>query len=301
MTGTRVRRWGVPAVAVLAAVALAGCGKPAGVDGDLVNGWPQFPDAKTPVPVAGSCYTEEYSATWYGDFDPVSCATTHVTESAYVGTFTDADASRATPPTAGSNARKTAYKTCVSKANDYLGGDWHTAYAWLGMVLPSPAAWTGGARWFRCDLMKTDDAEYHVVNSDSSLKDGLLGEKPLAITCINTTEDSKGNVQGESAASCASPHTAELAGVSEGADTAWPGDTAIQDKADTACQAVVAKYLGFTDGRDQNPVVGWLFFWPRQEQWDSGDHTFTCFAYAFTKSGKMTGSVKGLRTKAPKG
>jgi hypothetical protein len=298
--GVRVRKGLAVAVGALLALAVAGCAKPAGTDGDLINGWPALAKAKTPVPLVGVCYDKEYAATWYGPFESVACDQSHQSETAFVGTFTGADADRSSPPNTDSPSRKSAYLDCVAKANDYLGGDWHTAYVWLGLVLPSTAAWTGGARWYRCDLLKTSDVEHSTTTSSASVKDGLRGTKPLAITCINTVE-SKGQVQSESAADCNQPHSGELAGVTQAADIPWPGDSAAQKQADSACEAVVAKYLGFSNGRDQNPLVGWLFFWPRQTQWDAGDRTFSCYAYAFTKSKKITGSVKGLGAKAPKG
>ena len=82
-----MRRWW--ALVAMAAVALApgGCARPAGVDGDLTNGWPAFARAQTPIPDAGVCYPREYDPTWYGDFDSaVDCKSeTHQTETVFVG------------------------------------------------------------------------------------------------------------------------------------------------------------------------------------------------------------------------
>ena len=41
------------AVLLCATVLLAGCSKPAGVDGDLTNNWPAMGEAKAAVPDAG--------------------------------------------------------------------------------------------------------------------------------------------------------------------------------------------------------------------------------------------------------
>jgi hypothetical protein len=281
-------------------LAAAACGKPAGVDGDLVNHWPAMGKAETPVPVVGACYDTEFETTWSGPFDTVPCTETHQTETSYVGAFTGDDAGRSSPPGSDSQSRKTAYLTCADKTADYLGGDWHTAYVWMGLVEPSPEAWTGGARWFRCDLMKTTDVEHTTTSSDSSLKDGLRGTAPAAITCINTVE-SNDQVQSETPANCATAHNGELTGVITGSSVTYPGDTAAQNQADSGCEASVAHYLGLSGSKDTNSAVGWLFFWPRETQWDSGDRAITCYAYAFTSSKKMTGSVKGLGNKAPKG
>src|SRR5436190_10278166 len=86
--GTRIRRPLVAALCAVMVTVLAGCSKPDGVDGNLTNNWPAFAQAKTPVPVAGVCYSAEFDTTWSGPFEPVDCAKTHHTETTYVGTFT---------------------------------------------------------------------------------------------------------------------------------------------------------------------------------------------------------------------
>src|SRR5439155_26359728 len=130
-------------------------------------------------PAASACYDKEYAATWYVSFEAVPWDQSHQSETAFVGTFTGADAQRSSPPNADNPARKAAYLDCVKKANDFLGRDWHTAYVWLGLVMPSTAAWAGGARWYRCDLLKTNDVEHSTASSSGSVKDGLRGAKPL--------------------------------------------------------------------------------------------------------------------------
>lgn len=293
--------WLAAVLCVAVAGALAGCGKPGGVDGDLVNGWPAFAKAVTPTPKVGACYDRDHPAsTWYGPFDTVSCTASHQEETVYVGAFTGNDAKRAAPPSANSPIRKAVYDQCVNAAKDYLGGDWHTAYVWLGLVLPSAAAWRGGARWYRCDLLPTADVEYTTTSISTSAKDGLRGSKPLAITCINTIETKSGAVQTETAASCAKPHSAEFVGTSTAPDTPYPGEKSVHDKAQKACEASVASYMGFSTSYIANQWVGWLFFWPTQSEWEIGDRSFMCFAYAYTNSKKIVGSVKGLRGGAPK-
>lgn len=292
--------WLAAVLGVAVTISLAGCGKPGGVDGDLINGWPAFAKAVTPTPKVGACYDSDYAPIWYGEFKTLPCDQSHQAETAYVGTFTGSDAQRASPPSADSPSRKAAYAQCVKGATDYLGGDWHNAYVWLGLVIPSTAAWHGGARWYRCDLMATGDVERSTTSNLTSVKDGLRGDKPLAITCINTIETKSGGVQSETPTTCAKPHNGEFVGTATAASTAWPGDKGAQQQAEKACEAKVAKYMGFSGNRVANQWVGWLFFWPPQSDWEMGDRSFMCFAYAFTDSKKMTGSVKGLGDRAPK-
>jgi hypothetical protein len=289
------------------ALALAGCGAPAGTDGDLTNGWPALDKAKTPVPVVGACYPTEYDPTWRGDFDnAVDCKTgSHQTETVYVGTFTGSDADRGTPPLAGSPGRKTAYSACQQAANDYLGGDWQAAKVDLGLVVPDDKAWTGGARWYRCDMIHFKDSNYDVVATDGSVKDGLRGSHPLQVTCLIVTDDGKNAVTKTEDADCDSPHNGEYAGIYRAPDGPWPADKDARRKlANTGCEAIVAHFLGFSGDQALTKYLGWMAVGFSQDQWNLGDRSERCFALAFngaTANGaRILGSVKGLRDGAPR-
>jgi len=102
-----VRRKVLGAVALAATVvlALAGCGKPAGTDGDLTNGWAMMPAAKIVVPTAGACYdaTEDDLTTITKWPEATDCTKSHNVELVYVGQFssTDADSSSGLPEAGG--------------------------------------------------------------------------------------------------------------------------------------------------------------------------------------------------------
>jgi hypothetical protein len=300
------RGWALAAGAVVA-LALGGCGKPAGVDGDLTNAWPALPKAKTPVPVVGACYPKEYDPTWYGDFDSaVDCKTVgHQTETVFVGSFTGADADRSAPPLAGSAARKTAYGQCQQSATDYLGGDWQSAKVEVGLILPDDKAWTGGARWYRCDVIQFKDSEYNTVATDGSVKDGLRGSRPLAVTCLIVTDNGKGNVTKTEDAACDKPHNGEFAGLYAAPDGPWPANQDTRHKlASDGCEAIVAHFLGFSGNKALSRYLGWMDVGFDEDQWNLGDRTERCFALAFNGDSvngvRIIGSVKGLRDGAPK-
>ncbi|GIH18142.1 septum formation family protein [Rugosimonospora africana] len=299
-----MRRWVALAAGLAVVAALSGCAKPSGVDGDLTNGWPAMPRAKVQVPVAGACYVWPYAKVWRGDFDPVDCATRkHQTETAYVGTFTGADAARSQPPADGSPLLPNLYAQCQKGASDYLGGDWHAAMVFLGLVLPSGEAWAGGARWFRCDLVHLTDPDGTEVVQDGTLKGDLSGPRTAAYGCLTVDTDNQRNVLSERPIDCAQPHAAEFAGTFTAPNVPWPSTAAARERlGDNGCVEVVAKFLGFANS-DQwdNPAVGWWEQSFDEDQWNLGDRTVQCFAYAFTKSGHFTGSVKGIRGKTPKG
>jgi hypothetical protein len=286
------------------ALALAGCGGlPPGVDGNLTNDWSAMPLPKVAVPVAGVCYPGPYTAVWNGDFDTVDCAGSHQTETAYVGTFTGDDGQRSEPPSPGSPALRTAYAQCQQGASAYLGGDWHSALVSLGLVRPNPNAWAGGARWYRCDLIHWATLFSSVVVDHGSLKGDLAGARSAAFGCLATTRDAAGSINVAKSVDCAAPHQAEYAGLYTAPDVPYPSDQAAQDKLETdGCKRVVASFLGFQDPSQWfgNGVGSWPFSF-NPDQWTLGDRTIPCFAYAFTKSGAMVGSVKGIRNQTPKG
>lgn len=293
-------------VALSAAFALAGCaGQPPGVDGNLTNGWPAMPAATIAVPAVGACYLTHYVGTGSGDVGVVPCATqTHYVETAYVGIFTGADAQRSAPPATDSPALPGAYAQCQKGAADYLGGDWHSAYLALGIVVPETAAWRGGARWFRCDLIHYSDLFEVAVVDHGVLKGDLAGPRTTAIGCLSTIVDKTTQaVIGSTPVDCGQPHAAEFAGTFTAPDVPYPTGATEQEKMLSAgCGSVVATFLGLPPTEQwQNPSVGrWAMGWT-QARWALGDRTTRCFAYAFTKSGMFVGSVKGIKNQIAKG
>jgi Septum formation len=305
-----MRRWAAALTALGALVALAGCaGLPAGVDGNLTNNWPAMPEAKVAVPLAGACYTGQYVypgrsvRVWTGDFNPVDCATTHYSETAFVGTFTGADAQRSTTPDIDGPAMPGIYDQCRKEAATYLGGDVDTALIWLQLQVPTNAAWRGGARWFRCDLVRLTDPFGTAWVDHGSVKGDLSGQRTSAYGCLVTTEEKDRTITDAKPIDCAQPHAAEFAGVFTAPNVPYPTDKTTRDRMlDAGCEAVVATFLGYSSVNEwRNAAVGWWELNWSEDQWKLGDRTTQCFAYAYTKSGKFVGSVKGIRNQTPKG
>ena|GEM_PF-359242 len=296
-------------LALFAALALGGCaGLPAGVDRDLTNGWPPMPEPRVPVPQSGWCYAvvPSETETWFGDFSPVPCAGTHQSETVFVGTFVGAPADRSTPPAWGSQGRIDAFTERRKKASDYLGGDFLLGRLGMKLVQPDSAAWTGGARWFRCDITRYKDLDDAQLNDNAgSVRDGLRGARPLAVTCAIESDDGKTNtVTDVHTTDCATPHNAELAGVFTAPNLPWEADDkARQNMASKGCEDVVASYLGLPDGEVTNPVLGWSFGVFTQNEWQRGDRTVRCFAVGFKGASsngvRFTGSVKNIGNRAP--
>jgi hypothetical protein len=305
-----MRRAVAASIALSAVFAVAGCaGLPAGTDGNLTNGWPAMPQATATVPKTGACYPGRFVdpgrlvRVWADDLSPVDCATTHYSEVALVGTFSGADAQRATVPDTDGPAMPAVYGQCVKAASDYLGGDLHTALVRLEVELPTNAAWRGGARWFRCDLVHLTDPFATAWVDHGSLKGDLTGARIAAYGCVDTTEGANRVILTSRPADCGSPHAAEFVGTFTAPNVPLPADRAGRDKMlDDGCGPLVAAFLGYSSvSQWRNQAVGWWTLGWSQDLWNLGDRTTQCFAYAYTKSGKFVGSVKGIKDQAPKG
>ncbi|MFR9775563.1 hypothetical protein ACL02O_05840 [Micromonospora sp. MS34] len=86
-------------LAVALAVAPAGCGEPAGSDGDLVDDWPAFGPVVQFAPNVGDC--SKLGVVTPITYSPVDCGQSHSAETFHLGTFTGALAGRPADAAAG--------------------------------------------------------------------------------------------------------------------------------------------------------------------------------------------------------
>jgi len=283
-------------VSLLAAVAvlLGGCGgNPAGVDGNLVNGWGAMPDAKIPVPPAGACYnvqTDNPAAETKWP-PPVDCATAHTVETVFVGTFEGAEAERGSAPTAGSPGRRAAYEKCAAEAKTYLGEDWRTGRLDLVLVVPISAHWQADARWYRCDMMEYRDLDdYAVVARSASLKGTLTGDRAVGLSCVAVTEKD-GKIDKIAPTPCTSQHNGEFAGIFDMPDGPFPTDAAAVGAARLkGCGTVVAAFAALPNDAQLQNRIGWIASPFSQQEWEQGNRGVRCYAHS---ADPLTGSIKG--------
>ena len=241
-----------------------------------------------------------------GDDVTQDCLRPHKAETVYVGSFTGADEQRMSPPPVLGPARAAAYAGCRRGAVDYLGDDYHLGMLRLDLVLPTPEAWAGGARWYRCEIVRFADALGERVDpGGGSVKDGLRGNRDIALTCYTRIDNSDGTDEANLSA-CNLPHNSELAGLYTAPDIPWPADETTRDNmAFKGCDPVVGGYLGFTGGHDESPYLGYAIGLFDQLQWELGDRTIRCSVIGLKNNSpnnvRFTGSVKGLQAKKPQG
>jgi len=279
-------------VALLAVLLTAGCstGPPAGTDGDLTDDW-SVPASPVPFrPATDQCHEVLTAIAPLADYRPVDCAELHVSETYYVGTAADADV----VPAAGSAGARAAFRECSERAADHLGGSWRTARVAVQVVWPTKAAWSGGARWFRCDVTTADLDGQSRTSRTGSLAGELAGASPLKLGCFNPT------VEGETVTtmrpvSCEVPHRAEFAGLWRAPEITYAALESGTARSAAGCRAVIATFAKLPDDADLQFRTGWISYNPTRTEWLSGERRVRCFVYfskrTFTRSLRNAGTA----------
>jgi hypothetical protein len=279
-----MRRWAAALTCASVLALAAGCTSgPAGVDGDLNDDWPALPAAQQFRPADHTCHDKLTRSVSPDDYAPIPCDQAHVAETVAVGDLPAA--SGLARPADGAGR---AFQQCTKQANAFLGADWRTGWLILQPVLPSSAAWSGGARWYRCDLAETSPVDGAVVDRTSTIKAGLQAPgSTLRMACADPTIKDE-QVTEMHPVTCSKAHTAEFAGL-------WPTTARSADDLSTSalekgCDATIAKFAGVPDNSSITARVGWLGFPPDQTSWQSGDRAIRCFLWL--NGEKMTGSYR---------
>ncbi|NES30470.1 hypothetical protein GCE86_05220 [Micromonospora terminaliae] len=290
------RWWAAVAVGVTAALALGGCGAPAGVDRDLTDEWPALAAPVAFVPQAGTCHPTVQDIGYLSGWNPVDCATTHRAETLHVGTLTGPDAGRGTPPRAGSTGTRTAHAECGEQVDKAVGAEWRSGRLRLSVVFPSAPAWTGGARWFRCDVSEVaslDDGS--VVARRGTLRNALKPGSPLALGCYEP-KLRKDHVEEMKPVACTAKHHAEFVGVYDFPDISYAEFERTPLRAHKGCRGLIAKYVKVPNNGDLVYRAGTIIYHPYKEEWQDGDRGVQCFLWVEDRT--LTRSLKGGGTKA---
>jgi hypothetical protein len=290
------RQWGAALAAALITTVLAGCGTPAGTDGDLSDDWRSMPPAQQFTARAGDCHVSAGSNSFLVTYTPVDCAKTHLVETFHIGTFTGESAARPVPPKAGSAGMRAAFADCDKQAKEFVGGDWRGAWISVEVTPTSPAGWTGGSRWYRCDIFEL--AQVGGALSDSSgpiqragsLRDAVKSRSALTYGCMNQDEWGRLRPVG-----CTTAHQYEYAGVWTAPDRSYEAATKDNNSTHAACRKVIGRYAKVPIDGNLHYRTGSSYRFPSQEAWDGGDHGVRC--YYWSSGRKITRSIAGGGTK----
>lgn len=286
----------------LTAVALAGiltllvgaCGRPGGVDGDLTDDWPAMAEPVPYVPAIGVCYSNSFAPNPPLAADrPVDCAERHQLETVHVGTFTGAAADLPQPPRLGTDHLPAAYAECDAKTREFVGDEWRNGRLRLGIALPTPAAWAGGARWYRCDLEELSWAKGDPAPTSrvGSAKGALAAaDSPLRLGCFNVSL-ALGTVDTMFPVDCAKPHNSEFAGIWTARDQDYPRRDEDWYPFYDGCLKQVAAYAGVPPDRNLRRRTGVVTVPAARDDWRAGDRGVRC--YLWVDGGRFTRSLKG--------
>lgn len=290
------RIFGPVALAAAAMLLLAACGKPAGTDGNLINGWAMLPAAKIVVPTAPACYEsadDDLSAVTKWP-QAVQCTDSHNVELIYVGQFTGAAGDATTPPASGSAERKTAYQTCADQAKTYLGDDWRTGSLELNLDLPVATQWEAGARWYRCDLQEYKDLNDYVVTDVTTSLKGVLTNPTggVRLGCQTVTTTSASAIDKMIPVACSVAHSGEFAGIWDAPDGPYPDDAAARRTTNlNGCRGVVAAYAGIPNDANFTYRTGQVATPFNKASWELGNRGVRCYIWL---NKTVTNSLKGV-------
>lgn len=279
-----MRRWLAAAAAALVTLPATGCSAgPAG--GDITSQWPMIAAAAPFRPATGTCH-ETLEAIGAADtYLPVSCPELHVSETFHVGTAQEAPV----VPSTGSAPAKQAYEQCAGQAATYLGGPWRGARVTVHVIWPSRKGWSGGSRWFRCDLTETDLDAQNDKSRTGSLAGALRGTSALLLGCFKP-KVSADDVRTMTAVSCTTGHQAEYVGTWTAPDIPYAEQTADRTHTATGCRSVIAGYTGVPDDAEMQYRSGWISYNPTRAQWQLGERRVRCFLWFSDRT--LTRSLK---------
>ena len=160
------------------------------------------------------------------------------------------------------------------------------------VIFPSPPAWTGGARWFRCDVTEIRSLDDPGANPRTgSLRGALAGAGALKLGCFNPTVV-RDDVQAMVAVSCNARHHAEFAGVWQAPNVGYAAFTRDSSAVHKGCLGVIARYTGVPNDGDVRFRAGSIFYHPFEREWRSGNRGVQCFLWLSDRT--LTRSLKGV-------
>jgi hypothetical protein len=288
------------ALGAAAAVLLGGCGNPAGVDGNLGDDWTPVSSPLGFTPQADVCHETTFADVGSrAAYETVDCDTLHRTETVHVGTYSTVASAASEPPAKGSAGAIAAYAECDTKTTAYVGAPWRAGRLWIGVVQPTPEAWTGGARWFRCDVVEVSSVEDDggLVQRAGSLRDALApSSSPLRLGCYGIKLNAAGAIDTMPATSCVTAHNAEFVGVWAAGDVPYPEAAGTDWKPfHDGCRKLIATYVGVPNDANLQFRTGVVSLPGGPDVWAAGDHTVRC--YLWLDAAKLTSTLKG---KGPK-
>jgi len=207
-----------------------------------------------------------------------------------VGTFTGTHAAADRPPTPGSTASRAAFADCDAKVRTFAGGGWRGVAMSLMVVLPDLDRWSGGARWFRCDVAELVSVDSGLKKRTGSLRGVVKAGKPPVYSCF--TEDEWEQLW---PAACTAKHRYEFVGIWTAPDIALEDLEGKNERIFRECRKAINVFLGLPRSSGIGQLFGVSYRLPAAWSW--GDRGVLCFLWSedlvLTRSLRRTGA-RGL-------
>ena len=137
--------------------------------------------------------------------------------------------------------------------------------------------------------------------SGCSIISGLLGGESDVFslevgTCYNDYGDET-EIATVPIVDCAKLHDNEIYARSDIAGDEFPGDTAVQEEADTVCYDAFEEFVGLS--YDDSKTLYYSTLYPTTESWDEGDREILCGITKYDEEGidivQVTGTLEGSK------
>ncbi|GAA1880158.1 septum formation family protein [Asanoa iriomotensis] len=277
-----MRRW--TAAVVVLVLATAACG----TDGGGEGGGPVAAPQVTATPSPPRCHAAPAARTADKLDGTVDCAAPHQAETIHSGEFSDAAVVPAN--------LAPAFGDCDKQASTALGADWREARLRLDLVVPTAAAWTGGQRWYRCDLVELTGVgpDGTVAERSGSLAGALEApDAPLRLRCALVKLDKRQNVATVADSACDVKHEGEFAGVwTAPAKVTHPVKDRDYVPFYEGCLKTIAAYVDVPYQPGFNARTGYVPVLADKATWTLGDRGVRCFLWVRFRP--LTASAKGV-------
>jgi hypothetical protein len=256
----------------------------------LTDEWPPMPAVQAFAPRVEACHATVVASVDSRSYKPVDCEQKHLVQTLHVGQLTGEVALRTTPPKLSEAAAEPVYSECDRGVKARLSRDWRDFRLNLVIHLPTPAAWTAGARWVQCDVVIPRDLA-RMQDDDLVEREGPLNPpalQTLALGCFTYRSAPGASLTG---VECAQPHNAEYVGAEfMPAGTKYPEVDSDWDKLHEKCFVLAAAFVGVARSALTTGVSSWI---ENENRWQGGDRSIRCYLWLDEKT--MSASAKGSR------
>lgn len=222
------------------------------------------------------------------------CDVEHDVETVKVGHFTGSVADSSSPPSP--SPLSDAWTDCDKAASDYLGAPWQDGRVHVMVKVPTSRQWSGGARFYRCDVAALHSEAGVLALRRTTLKGTVAPGGEMRLSCGTAVSTAQSTAFDITPSACTDPHDEEYVGsvTSAATNNDYPADSKAANAAfGTMCEAKVISYVGMSRSHWAKQPALFAGFWGTayKDEWTAGNHTARCYLELDKK--KINRSLQG--------